>query len=103
MLAIGSMLSESKWKQFFDPKLLYYCLIRLVVYPLLTLGVLRLVGVDELLTDVTVLLTAMPMANTTAILADKYHYNSMFASQAILASTFLSMITLPLLSWLLTV
>ncbi len=102
MLAIGSMLSESKWKQFFDPQVLYYCLIRLAVYPLLTLCILRLLGMDALLTNVTVLLTAMPMANTTAILADKYNYNAMFASQVILGSTFLSMLTLPALSWLLT-
>lgn len=34
--------------------------------------------------DVTVLLSGMPMAGTTAILADKYGYNSSFASQCIL-------------------
>ncbi len=101
MLAIGSMLSESRWRQFFQPEVLYYCLIRLAVYPLLTLCILRLLGADMLLTNVTVLLTAMPMANTTAILADKYHYNSMFASQTILVSTFLSMITLPAISQIL--
>lgn len=102
MLAIGGMLSESEWKQFFDPQVLYYCVIRLAVYPLLTLCILRLLATDTLLANVIVLLTAMPMANTTAILADKYNYNSVFASQTILVSTFLSMLTLPALSWLLT-
>lgn len=98
MLAIGAMLADSKLKQFLDPSVLYYCLIRLVVYPLLTLGVLTILHVDGLVTNVTVLLTGMPMASTTAILADKYNYNSAFASQCIFVSTFLSIVTLPLLS-----
>lgn len=101
MLAIGAMLADSKLKQFFDPSVLYYCLIRLVVYPLLTLGVLTLLHVDSLVTDVTVLLTAMPMAGTTAILADKYDYNSEFASQCIFVSTFLSIVTLPVVGMVL--
>lgn len=98
MLVIGAMLADSKIKQFFDPSVLYYCLIRLVVYPLLTLGIMTLIHIDGLVTDVTVLLTAMPMASTTAILADKYNYNSAFASQCIFVSTVLSIVTLPLLS-----
>lgn len=98
MLAIGGMLSESRWKQFLDPSVLYYCLIRLVVYPLMILAVLRGGGMERMAADVTVLLSGMPMAGTTAILADKYGYNSAFASQCIFVSTGLSIITLPLLS-----
>lgn len=101
MLAIGSMLANSKVKQLLDPSVLYYCLIRLVVYPLLTLAALRGLQVDRMLADVTVLLTGMPMAGTTAILADKYGRNSEFASQTIFVSTLLSIVTLPLLSLLL--
>lgn len=101
MLAIGAMLADSKLKQFFDPSVLYYCLIRLVVYPLLTMGILTFLHTDRLITDVAVLLTSMPMAGTTAILADKYHYNSAFASQCIFVSTFLSIVTLPVLAMML--
>ncbi len=98
MLAIGGMLSESKLKQLFDLQVLYYCIIRLVVYPLLVFGVLRLLQVDHVLTSVMVLLTGMPMASTTAILADKYGGDSRLASQTIFVSTLLSIITIPVLA-----
>lgn len=96
MLTIGAMLSNSKIKQLLDPSVLYYCLIRLIVYPLLIRTILCTLHVDPLLTNVTVLLTAMPMAGTTAILADKYGCDSQFASQVIFESTLLSIVTLPI-------
>lgn len=98
MIAIGAMFADSKLKQLLDPSILYYCLIRLIAYPLLVLGMLKLLQIDALLTGVTTLLTAMPMAGTTAILADKYDYEPEFASQVIFVSTLLSIVTLPFLS-----
>lgn len=98
MIVIGAMLEESRVQQFFDLSVLYFSLIRLIVYPLLTLGILAALQVDVLVMDVTVLLSAMPMAGTTAILADKYNKDSRLASQVIFVSTFLSIITLPLFS-----
>lgn len=95
MLVIGCMLAESSIKQLFDRSVLYYCLIRLIVYPALVFGVLRLLHVDGLLCGVMVLLSAMPMANTTAILADKYDRGAEAASQSIFVSTLFSMFTLP--------
>lgn len=96
MIAIGAMLAGSNIRQLFDPSVLYYCLIRLIVYPLLVLAVLRFLHINTLLANVCVLLTAMPMAGTTAILADKYGCNSAFASQVIFVSTLLSIVTLPI-------
>lgn len=101
MITIGSMLSQSRLSQFCNPSILYYCLIRLLLYPLILLGILRLFQVDGLLTSTIVLLSAMPMANATAILADKYDCDSAFASQTIFVSTFLSILTLPVFSLIL--
>lgn len=95
MIAIGAMLAESDIRRMFDRDVLYYCALRLAAYPLLILGVLRLLGVDSVLCSTMVLLSAMPMASTTAILADKYDCNPEIASQAIFVSTLLSIVTLP--------
>ena len=95
MLAIGAMLAESDIRRMFDRDVLYYCVLRLAAYPLLNLGVLRLLRVDSVLCSTMVLLSAMPMASTTAILADKYDCNPEIASQAIFVSTLLSIVTLP--------
>lgn len=101
MITIGAMLSESRLRQFCNPGILYYCLIRLILYPLFVLVILTFLHADSLLTATIVLLTAMPMANATAILAEKYDCDSTFASQTIFVSTFLSILTLPIFSFLL--
>ncbi|MGN1267401.1 MAG: AEC family transporter [Dorea sp.] len=98
MIAIGAMLKGSKMKELFDKSILYYCSIRLLIYPLLIMAVLRLLQLDEVLINVLVILTGTPMATTTAILADKYESDSKLASQTILVSTILSIFTLTLLS-----
>lgn len=97
MLAIGAMLAESDVKKMFGWPVIYYCLIRLIVYPLMILGVLKLFSVDSVLRSTMVLLSAMPMASTTAILADKYDCNPEIASQAIFVSTLMSIVTLPVM------
>ncbi len=95
MLAIGAMLAESDIRRMFTRDVLYYCALRLLAYPLLILGVLRLLGIDSVLCSTMVLLSAMPMASTTAILADKYDCSPELASQTIFVSTLLSIVTLP--------
>lgn len=97
MLAIGAMLAESDVKKMFAWPVMYYCLIRLIVYPLMILGVLRLFAVDSVLCSTMVLLSAMPMASTTAILADKYDCDPQIASQTIFVSTMMSIVTLPVM------
>ena len=82
---------------FLDSSILYYCLIRLIVFPAIVFGAVRLLGVDLVLGNVAVLLSAMPMAATTAILADKYNYNGETASRSIFVSTLLSIATLPVI------
>ena len=61
------------------------------------LGVLKLFAIDSVLCSTMVLLSAMPMASTTAILADKYDCNPELASQTIFVSTLLSIATLPVM------
>ena len=97
MITVGAMFANSKWSDFLDSSILYYCLIRLIVFPAIVFGAVRLLGVDLVLGNVAVLLSAMPMAATTAILADKYNYNGETASRSIFVSTLLSIATLPVI------
>lgn len=97
MITVGAMFANSKWSDFLDPSILYYCLIRLIVFPAIVFGAVRLLGINLVLGNVAVLLSAMPMAATTAILADKYNYNGETASRSIFVSTLLSIVTLPVI------
>lgn len=101
MLVIGAILVDMNWRDIFDPYLFYYSGIRLIVIPLIVFGIMKLIGIDSMVTGVTVLLSAMPAGSTTVLLADTYGKNSKYASACVFLSTVLSLITLPLISTIL--
>lgn len=56
MLVIGSILAEIQLHELNVKRILYYCAVRLLLIPLVVLGVLTLLHIDTLVTGVTVLL-----------------------------------------------
>ncbi|MGM9940720.1 MAG: AEC family transporter [Bulleidia sp.] len=100
MLVIGGILSDVDPKSMFDRDALFYSLIRLIVLPLVIMVILRLVHMAELPSNVCILLSAMPAASTTAMLAEKYDGDAAFASKLVFVSTLLSLVTLPLITML---
>jgi len=101
MIVVGAILAESGWRGVFEKNVLYLTAVRLVMIPLLVLAALRLIGFDAELLPSIVLLVAMPVGVTTAILAQRYGANTTFASKCVLVSTMLSFLTVPLLTLLL--
>ena len=95
MLVIGSILADIQLADLNLKRIGFYCFVRLLLIPFAVLGVLSLLGIDSLITGVAVLLSAMPAASTTAILAEKYGGDAKFASAIVFFSTLLSMITVP--------
>ena len=77
--------------------LLYFCLLRLIVFPLAVYAALYWLPLDRLLVSVSVLMTAMPAGSVTSILAEEYDCGDVFASELVFASTLFSVMTLPLL------
>lgn len=100
MIVIGSILADADIKSLFSKTILYYTFLRLIAFPLLTLGVLSLFNLDKLLVSIIVLMSGLPAGSTTSILAEKYDCDSLFASQIVFVSTLFSMITIPLLTLL---
>ncbi len=97
ILVIGSIMAGIQVKTIVTRMTLYFCGIRLLVLPLLTLAVCRILGINGLVTEVCVVLTGMPAGSTTAILADKYGQDAEYASKCVFISTLLSLLTIPLL------
>lgn len=97
MMIIGASLAEQRPWELLDRDALLVSAIRLIIMPLAALCALRLAGMDETLIEVTVILLAMPVAYTTAILAERYNANYHFASKCVCLSTVLSLITVPLI------
>ena len=97
MIVIGNILAEINVSEIFDRKAWYFCAIRLCVIPAVVFAGCHFAGIDELVKQVCVVLTGMPAAATTAILASKYDGDAHFAAKIIFLSTLLSMVSVPLL------
>ena len=97
MIVIGNILAEVHASEILERDCLWFCLIRLIVFPAVVLGACRFLGLDELVTEVSVVLAGMPAATTTAILAAKYDGDAHFAVKIVFLSTVLSLLTVPVL------
>lgn len=96
MLFVGTVLAGARLSSLVNKITCYYSAIRLVLIPGLVFLGCRLAGLDTLVTAVSVVLAGMPAASVTAILASKYEGDDVFATQCVVFSTLVSMITVPL-------
>lgn len=96
MMFVGTVLAGAKPSELVNKVTCYYSAIRLFIIPGFVLLGCRLVGIDSLITGVSVVLSGMPAASVTAILASKYGGDDVFATKCVVFSTLLSMITVPL-------
>lgn len=101
MMIIGMILAQVDVKHMVNGNVLYYTVMRLVLFPMLTYIPCRLLHVDALVTSVCVILAAMPAGATTSILASKYHQDAEFATSMVVFSTLASLISTPVWSFVL--
>lgn len=102
MIVIGGLLAASPIKETFINKKLYLVsFIRLLVVPSVVYLLLSLYVKNPLLLGVPVVISAMPAASNTAIMAKSYDANDQLASQAVFLTTLISIITIPIVSALL--
>ncbi len=97
MMVVGAILADVDLKTIFDKSVFYMASIRLVLLPLITLGIVTLFHMDSTISGVALVLTSMPVGTTTALLAAKYNADVDFASKCVFVTTMLSLITVPLL------
>lgn len=100
MLLIGCSLAEVSFMDLMSKEVFYYTFIRLFLLPFIVLMGCRLVHLDELVTEICTVLSAMPAANTTVVMAIKYKSDELLATKIVVFSTLLSMATLPLWCYL---
>jgi len=103
MIFIGASLMKVHYSELTtDKNLLLLSGIRLVFLPGIVYFILRLIGVSGLLLGVPVLITAMPAAANSAIMAAKYGNDGYLGSKAVFITTMLSIATIPIVVFLLT-
>lgn len=98
MIIVGSLLAEIKFKDIFSGFDVYYSsLVRLLVIPVITFGIMKLLNADPLLTQIVITVEAMPAPVIATVLANKFNGDTNLASRCVFVSTMLSMITIPLI------
>ena len=102
MMCIGLSLGDVPIRDsFVKPRLYLISLVRLIICPLLVWLVLGLFDPDPMILGIAVVLAACPSAVICAILGIQYGRDGTEASEAIFLSTILSVITMPLLVYIL--
>ncbi len=102
MMLVGMLLARAKLSKMLTNTSVYIVsFIRLILLPGIVLIVLRLLAVDSLAIGIAVIITAMPVAANTSILATKYDGNAYLAAQCVFISTLLSIITIPIIALIL--
>lgn len=102
MLVIGATLGQMHIKTLFgDWRIYVLCVLRLIVIPIVAWLVCRLVVTDELFFDVVVVQCTMPVAAVASILSIEYKGDILSASRGVFMTTVLSVVTVPLMTWLL--
>lgn len=102
MLIIGCSLAQMEPKSVFGRWRVYVlALLKLIVVPLLAFAVLRPILKNELMLGVSIVTLCMPVATNTTIISYQQHADDKLASSGVFVTTLLSVITLPLMMYLL--
>jgi predicted permease len=102
MLVIGCVLAAYPLKSIFGRWHIYvFCVVRLLVIPVIVWAILRMFVTDPLILGVMVVLSALPAATNTVLICTKYNGDDSTAASGIFLSTTLSLVTLPILLQLL--
>ncbi len=99
MMVIGASMTKIKFKDLFgDIRLLAFCVLKLLVIPILGLFVLKVFISSEMLLGVCMVMVATPIASMTAMMAQQYEGNYSLAAKSVALSTILSVVTIPIVS-----
>lgn len=98
MMIIGGDLAKDRIRTIISEKEAFIvCGIRLLLFPIIMMIVLKLLGVETGVAVPMILLTALPCGSLNVILAKEYHCEPEFASRTVILSMILMIVTLPLI------
>lgn len=100
MFIVGTILADVKLLTIVSRDALLFSVLRLALLPAAAYGLGLALGLDTVSHGVSVLMTGMPAGATAAIFASRYGSDAPFATKCVVMTTLLSMLTLPLWSWL---
>ncbi|MBP0968389.1 MAG: AEC family transporter, partial [Oscillospiraceae bacterium] len=101
MLVVGANLSGMKIKDVLtNMRMNVYVLLRQIALPLVFWLLISRLVQHPVLAPTLLLMSCMPVANTTALFATEYNGNEKLASQGIFLTTLFSLVSFPLIIWI---
>lgn len=100
MFIVGTILADVSLPTVPNRDTILFSILRLLLLPAAAFFFGRILGLDEVSLGVSVLMTGMPAGATAAIFAARYDSDAPFATKCVVMSTLLSMLTLPMWSFL---
>lgn len=100
MLILGMQLATLKIQHLDLPKVSFALITRMVISPLLAVVLVHFMPIDWLSKQVLIVLAAMPSAANTTLLSVQFNTKPELVSSATFISTLVSLITLPIVLWL---
>lgn len=101
MLVVGANLSGMKIKDVLtNMRMNIYVLLRQIALPLVFWLIISRFVTHPVLAPTLLLMSCMPVANTTALFATEYNGNEKLASQGIFMTTLFSLLSFPLIIWI---
>lgn len=102
MIVIGASLANIPLKSVLkDVKVYFYSLYKMIVLPLFIWLIARMVLTNSVVLGVLVIISAMPCATIAVMLSNEYGGDTKTASRYVFVSTILSVITIPIVAYLL--
>lgn len=101
MIILGMQLALISFKHIEYRKICYSLLLKLMVSPVIALGFTFILPMDDMTKQIMILVAAMPTAANTTLMAVQFNTRPEIVSSATFISTMLSIVTLPVLLWML--
>lgn len=101
MFVAGFAMSKANVKKIItNPKIYKVCFIRLILIPLIVIGIFSFFNIPTIILGTIVIVTACPVAISIILFAYRYEQDITYATELMISSTILSMLTIPLLLFL---
>ena len=96
MLIFGTFMANTKFRTMFrEKKIVFVMLCKLILLPLIMLGIYYLFGIRGTLLSALILSASAPSANNTVMCSAKYDKDTGLAAQTVSAVSLVSIVTMP--------
>lgn len=103
MIITGMIIAGSKVRSLFaNKKLIFVIGVRMFVIPVICFGLFAFLGIGGMVAQVVLLLEACPTAAMTSVMAVQFNHDENLAAGAVVVTTFLSILVLPVCAYLTT-